>query len=415
MSISKVFFAFLIALGSFFTSGCSVLQETMASQFEVPTLEIQANRVAIGMALVRENNILENKMPISSDAKWPALVAADLNDTQKQLLSDLLMQDPYYATVHYSTLIQRKMLGSSALVNQFGNYGHFAASLIDQSISPLAYEAFGKLMILYGKDPKNWPKVFNFSASLSNMLEFNTGKMIAIDSPGGDVYENLHKAVISLAPINLQKDLQDAQQESEDADDEVLSYKAEIGSIKTQIESKKRGDIQSLREKLALKEQELESRESVANEKRAIYFELLEQIPLALEDGVDISDESYVKLARNIHIVAKEIETSSTEAYGAFSIALTSIVTNNILAKLPQELYSLAIAKANVPPNLQSKYNERVLRIVKNSLVLLPNVFVGIYYANKQSEVAKKYEDITQKILEVYDVYKEQEEESKSS
>ncbi len=423
--MSKIFAnIFLFIVGAFFTTGCSVIQETLASQVEVPTLEIQANRVAIGMTLVRENNILENKMPISSDAKWPSLIAQDLNKTQKQLISNLLMQDPYYATVHYSTLIQRKILGSSALVNQLGDYGHFAAALVDQSISPLAYEAFGKIVILYGNNPKNWPKVFDFSASVSNMLEFNSGKMKEIDSPEGDVYENLHKAVISLAPVNLQKDLQTAKNESEDADNDVLYLKAEIGKIKTQIESNKgkkreeklsRSEIQNLQEELALKEEELKNAESLANEKQAIYFELLDQIPVALENGVDVNDKEYGKLARNINIVAKEIDSSATEAYGAFSIALTSIVTNNILAKLPQELYSLALAKANVPANLQSKYNERILRIVKNSLVLLPNVFVGIYYAHKQSQVAKKYEDITEEILEIYDVYEEQNKEMKDS
>ncbi len=416
--------AFFVVIGIFFSTGCSVIQESMASQMEVPTLEIQANRVAIGMTLVRENNILENKMPISSDAKWPSLIAQDLNKTQKQLISDLLMQDPYYATVHYSTLIQRKMLGSSALMKQFGDYGHIAATLLDQSISPLAYEAFGKIVILYGKNPKNWPKVFDFSASLSNMLEFNSGTMINIDSPSGDVYDNLHQAVISLAPVNLQKDLQSAKDESDDADNDVLYLKADIGTIKTQIESKKdkegqkeltQFDIQNLQQELALKEEELKNAESIANEKQAIYFELLDQIPIALENGVDVSDKNYGKLARNINTVSKEIDSSATEAYGAFSIALTNIVTNNILANLPQELFSLALAKANVPANLQAKYDERILRIVKNSLVLLPNVFVGIYYANKQSQVAQKYENITEKILEVYDVYEEQNKEMKDS
>ncbi len=411
-----------VAAVLFFNTGCSVIQESMASQMEVPTLEIQANRVAIGMTLVRENNIMENKMPISSDAKWPLLIASDLNATQKKLIADLLMQDPYYATVHYSTLIQRQMLGSSALMKQFGDYGHMAATLLDRSISPLAYEAFGKIIILYGKNPKNWPKVFDFGASLSNMLEFNSGTMIEIDSPGGDVYENLHQALISLAPVNLQKDLQSAKDENDDAESNVLYLKADIGTIKTQIESKKdkegqkeltRFDIQNLQQQLALKEEELHQAESIADEKEAIYFELLDQIPLALQSGIDVSDKAYGRLARNINIVAKEIDSSATQAYGAFSIALTNIVTNNILAKLPKELFSLALAKANVPANLQSKYDERVLRIVKNSLVLLPNVFVGIYYANKQSQVAKKYTQITDQIVEIYDVNAQQEQEMK--
>jgi hypothetical protein len=74
------------------------------------------------------------------------------------------------------------------------------------------------------------------------------------------------------------------------------------------------------------------------------------------------------------------------------------------LQNFPNELKSLLIGKAFIPPYLQSKYNERVARIVENSLLVLPNVFVGSYYAAKQSSRAAKFEAITDKILEVYDV-----------
>jgi hypothetical protein len=72
----------VLAIGfiAFSMSGCSTMMEGIQSQMEVPTLEKQANRVAIGMTIVRENNIMAFKMPISADAKWPGMVAAEIDD-----------------------------------------------------------------------------------------------------------------------------------------------------------------------------------------------------------------------------------------------------------------------------------------------------------------------------------------------
>ena len=71
-------------------SGCSALKETMASQMEVPTLEKQVNRVAIGMDIVRENHVMESKMKISGDTSWPQELACDLNAAQEKVLKQIL-------------------------------------------------------------------------------------------------------------------------------------------------------------------------------------------------------------------------------------------------------------------------------------------------------------------------------------
>jgi len=394
----------------FSINGCSTLSESLSSQMEVPTLENQANRVAIGMTIVRENNIMAYKMPISADAAWPSMVATEVDDGMKGFINEALMDDPYFATQHYSKHIQRKMLGSNQNLNSLGQYANITAMVLEQSVSPLAYRAFQKITIFYGRDKKNWPDIFNYDNSLKNFLDFKDGKFQEIDSPSGDVYSSIGEALISLAPINLQKDLDMARGEMLDAYEDVASYKSEIGVIETQLKKKKndskRYELQQELENLKVKSAEAES---IADEKENVYFTLLDGASVAIESDINLDDKNYVKLARNINIVAKEIYTGSTEAYTSFSLALTNLASNNILENFPTELKSLAIAKAFVPLNLQSKYNQRVVRLAKNALYLLPNIFMGTYYASKQLLVARKYEKFTDIILVAYETKQEQE------
>jgi len=399
VGMKKLYLVLLGVVAIFNFSGCSTLQESLASQMEVPTLENQANRVAIGMTIVRENNIMAFKMPISADAKWPSLVASDINDSTKKLIDSALMDDPYFATQHYTKYLQRKMLGSNQNLGSLGGYANITATVFDQSVSPLTYRAFQKIVIFYGNDKKNWPDIFNYNSSLSNFLDFKDGKLQDIDSPTGDVYQTLGEAVISLLPVNLQKDLDAARLDMLDSFGEVASYKAEIGALETELKKAKDSKRFELQQELeVLKAKSLEV-ESISDEKEMIYFQLLDQAAIAIESDMDLSDENYVKLAKNINTVAKEIYTGSTQAYSSFALALSNLASNNIFQNLDVEMKSLALAKANVPFNLQSKYNRRIGRVVKNSLYLFPNVFIGTYYASKQLSLARKYERLTDLIL----------------
>jgi len=413
----NAFSSFLITICTvFILSGCSTLQESFSSQMEVPTVENQVNRVAIGMSIVRENNIMAYKIPISSDASWPAKIAAPIDEKEKRFIEKLLKNDPYYATAHYTKLIQRRMLGSGAIMSQFGDLGSIASMALDQSISPLTYRAIQKISIFYGTDTSKWPNVFSFDTIKGDFLEFRGAKLQEIDSPQGDIYETLGDALISLAPVNLQKDLESAREDMLDAYDDTASLEAQKGDLETELktdtankkQSTEKGshlspqEIRDINEELALLKVQIEQAKSVANEKESIYFTLLDSAIDVLQSDIDIDDEEYVKLAKNINIVANEIESGAVEAYASFGLALTNLLTTNALANFPRELASLAIAKAQVPMYLQSKYNKRVKRLAKNVFYLLPNIFIGTYYASKQIGLAKKYQDFTDVILEAY-------------
>jgi len=402
-----------LLLAFFLFSGCSALSESLASQTEVPTLENQANRVAIGMTIVRENNIMAFKMPISADAKWPGMVASDINDTTKEFIDKALMRDPYFATKRYTSYIQRRMIGSNQSMNSLGRYANLTAVLLDQSISPLTYRAFYKIIIFYGKKSQNWPDIFNYNNSLSDFLDFKDGNFIDIESPQSDVYQNISEALISLAPINFQKELKESREDMFDAFMEVASNRSKIGRIKESLKSNKdenniylssskRDELNNELEFLKIKTKNLEE---VADNKQEVYFTLLDRASKELQNSMELDDKNYIRLAKNINIVAHEIYSGSSEAYTSFALAMENMITNNIIQNFPNELKSLALGKAYVPYRLQSKYNERIKRVVKNSIYLLPNVFIGTYYASKQLAIAKKYEDFTDIVIEAYDVH----------
>ena len=436
----------LVGVLALVNSGCSALQETLASQMEVPTVENQVNRAAIGMAIVRENNILAYKMPISADAQWPALIAADINDTQKQFIHEALMGEPFFATVHYTKPIQRQMLGSGYLMSQLGDYGHLAAQVLDQSVSPLTYRAVNKLDILFANPElqdeasytskeryiadrvQNWPNIFKFDGSLENYLEFSNGVVREIEAGSSDYYPTIGDAVIALAPVNYKKDLELAHQELLEAYNNVALAESQKGRLETKLKLDEAGknaqnpeagfvplthqEISQINEEIAISEKEIEDAELIAEERETLYFELLDQMVLALENDMNIDDENYVKLAKNVNIVSDEIDRSATEAYTAFGVAVTNLIMNNSLLNFPRELETLAIAKAAVPMHLQEKYNERVMRLMKNAIDALPNALIGTYYANKQAAIAGKYSDVTGKIIVAYETKKEQEAEA---
>ncbi len=397
----KIFISFSLFLMSFFISGCSALKEGLASTMEVPTLEKQINRASIGITIVRQNNLMLQNMQISSDATWPKEIREEISSEQKSKLTKLLMYDPYYSTVSHTDIIQRDALGFSNAVKNSGDGLKFAVLILNQKIPPLAYSATNKLEILYGQNVQNWPKFFESENSLGNFLEFKSGKLLDIEATQGDVYENLSKAVISLAPINLQKDLSLAEYEMQDALMEVLNLKKREGELKNPLSESQEISTQ---EELELIQVELKDAEVKADEKEEIYFTLLDGATIALESEINLDEKSYVDLAVNINLVAQEVKSSSLDAYASFGIALRKIQVNHMFENFNTELESLAKAKLFVPRKLQKKYNQRVARLMKNSVYFLPNIFMGTYYAYKQSRLASKYIEFTEIIIEAYAV-----------
>lgn len=381
-------------------SGCASLKEGLTSQLEVPTLEKQVNRVAIGMTIVRENNIMAVKMPVSADAQWPAQIASSISDQQVKIIKSALKQDPYYATIAYSEPIQRKMLGSSNGVDALSDAAGFdvgtIAGAVNDDISPLTYKTMQTILVLYGQDKKNWPDTFDFDPSLKNFLDFKNGELTMVEAASGDVYETLDEALIAITPVNYQKDLTQAKNEMLKAYQKAASLEGEKGLYQAKRQGLKQtssntADINDLDVKISEAKQ-------AADEKEQIYFTLLDNAVTALQSDIRLDNEQ-VKLARNINIITKQIQIGAGEAYSSFAIASGNILNQHLLQHFDKELKSLAFA-AMKHPRYARQFKERIARLTKNALYFFPNIGMGSYYAYKQSVLARKYETITDLIVQ---------------
>jgi len=150
-TIKTVLFTSLIAI---FINSCASLGKIVSSSAEVPTLERQMVRVGIGMSIVRQNDIMANHMPISADAQWSLQVTKDISRKQKKYLTKIINLDPYFSTIRFTDMIQRDRLGMDSSMKDKKDGAKFTALLLQQKITPLAYQAANKFDALYGSDPK---------------------------------------------------------------------------------------------------------------------------------------------------------------------------------------------------------------------------------------------------------------------
>ncbi len=394
MRVSKGFVnTFLAAAVSIVMNGCTLVQAGFESQAEVPSLENQANRVVIGMGLIRTNTTISN-MPISADAVWPEELSDELLfEDNKEIITAALADDPYVATHVYTDKYQKKVLKG-------------VEWLPAPRIDILTYHALNRAIILYGPEEENWPTFFDIETDLGNFHTFKDGRLKQVEAVSGNIYENIADAVISLMPTNFQKDLEEAEREMAEAFFEVAQSKAEKGEYETAIkdssgQSRYGEDVFELKMKISILEREIVEREMIADEKEAIYFTLLDEAIEVLKNDIEL-DEEQVGLAENIILASEAVKKGALEAGAAFSLALTNISTKNILQNFKKELRSLAVAKMYVPWEKRKLYKRRVARIAANALYSLPAIAIGSYYAVKQAALAEKYERVAEIIVEAH-------------
>jgi len=405
MKISKsVINAVLVSVASLVMSGCSVMQSGAESLAQVPSLENQANRIVVGMGLVRTNTVIAN-MPISADATWPDALNDELVlEDNKQMISDALDMDPYVATHEYTDLYQK---------TQLGGFGLVAAP----RIGALTYSALNRAVILYGPDKENWPTFFDIETDLSTFHKFTDGNLKQVEASSANVYPSVTDALISLMPTNFQKDLQDAREEMIIGFKEVAALKSEKGMYETQIETNDDASqtealdeqaIIDLKQKILEIDTSISEKEIVADEKETIYTSLLDEATKVLESDIEL-DEEQVALAKNILLASSAIKKGALEAGGAFALSTTILATTNIVQDFPKELASLAVARIYIPDDKADLFDKRLSRLGKNALYAIPAIAIGTYYAVKQSLLAGRYESIAEIIVEADKLQKEAE------
>jgi len=389
-------------------SGCSAMKSSAESAMEVPSLENQANRIVVGMGMVRTNSVIGN-MPISADATWPEELNDDLVfEDNKQIISDALDDDPYVATHEYTDLYQKTQLGGFTFLSA-------------PRIGNLTYSALNRAIILYGPKEENWPTFFDIATDLSTFHKFKDGTLKQVEATNSNTYKNLDAALISLMPINYQKDLEESRLEMLDAFFAVAELKSLKGTYETQIETNENPiedengslpevlseeEILDLRQKTLELDTTISEKEIEADEKEKIHTSLLEEATEVLKNDIDISEEQ-VALAKNIILASAAIKKGALEAGSAFAVTTTILATTDIVQDFQKELETLAIAKIHIPSDLQDTYDQRIVRLGKNGLYSLPAIAIGTYYAIKQAYLAEQYETIAEIIVEADALEKE--------
>lgn len=393
--------SFILGLTIILMQGCAATGETMITLLETPTVEASANRSAVGASEIRINNYIINHMPISADAEWPSLVNKEATDEQNKIVRNGLKEDPWFATRHYSDPVQRKMLGGS----------------ISPGISPLTYDAYKKISILYGPDSGNWPNVLKYSSDLDQFLEFvdsDEKQPLPVEAKQAKLYPNIYTALISLMPVNFQKDLKVSNQEMQQAFSEVAKLKAEKADIKHRLDEDSQtndepldeDEIKILEEQVEVLEVQIEEKEKIADEKQDINFTLLDSAVEKLESEITLTSEN-VALAKNIQQALEAVKSASLESGTLYTLSLASLIGKNTLANFDKELLSLAEATAYVPVSKRHLMKQRIVRLKDNLLYLFPSIGMGSYYAIKQYNLASKYSSVTEVIISASDAQSE--------
>lgn len=390
-----------LLLGGLFNAGCATMGEGATALLEVPSVEASANRVAVGTGVLRVNHHMLNNMPISSDANWPKAVTDKMDDEDYKVIRKALANDPWYATRHYSDPYQLQVLG-----------GYMAPG-----ISPLTYEVYQKIQVLYGADPKNWPNVLKYSPKLDQFLEFVDAEdktPIQIEAVQATMYPNLFAAITSLMPVNYQKDLAVSHEEMQTAFDEVAYLKKDKAYLEKRLEDNKAAikpnysgslsplsasEIQQIKEQISVLDVQIKQAEQQADQKQEIHFQLLDSALDALKSDIDLSEDG-VMLAKNIKLVLDDIKSSSMQAGMLYSLSVATLIGRNSFQNFDKELVSLAASTALVPVEKRDLMGERIVRLTENVIYLLPSIGMGSYYIVKQYSIAGKYAKVVDVVIE---------------
>lgn len=373
-------------------SGCASMSGMVTSQLEPPSVEKQLNRISTGVNIVRTNYDIMYNMTVSADAEWVDIIASGPSDDDRKEIEKSLSNDPFYATVEYTDMLAGQGVAMKMLSDAASGGSH---------ISPLDINLFHRLDTLYTERPD----IYAMPESIDEYKEFKRVKLKRVEALSSNPYKNVEHAVIALTPSSMQNDLTTAKAEWDTKIEAVLSLKQETGELESFIEDDKNEnstEIATKKEQLEVKETELKEAEELADAQEESYFKLLDNAVVAIES--EFNSDS-VPLALKLEKLLNIIDTGSLEAGTLFTIALTKMTVGGVIGNLKNELAILEQAKHQTCCRTGKNngfIDQRVKRLGVNALNSLPNLFVGAYFAVKQSALAGKYQDVVKAVLDAH-------------
>jgi hypothetical protein len=372
---------FITPLLLLFFSGCAGgvanLKEIVVSATEKPSVEKPLNRAKLGINILRTNSDILYNMPISADAEWVDKLSAELTEIRKdELERKYISKDPFYGTVRVTD------------------------AFMGENTSPTdnVYNFYNRVDILYVKEPdmEELPGL-----ELKKYREFTDAKLVQVEAINSSLYSNIGEAVISMTPDRFQDDLREARSEME-----VASYNS--------IE--KKGEIEKLEAKkmdTSVQEVELERLEKEEERREEAYFLLMERATEELKAEISL-DNGKIALAKKLKSALEIVFAGANSANTLFLNASAKLGIYG-LKPMQKELSILDSVKRTYAVRLTDKaqkvvrlLEKRVEAIKDNATYLFPYVGIGSYYAFKQKNLASKYEDIVNTIIEVYEIEQRQ-------
>lgn len=393
--MTKLFLAFFIELFSVVLNADFIegLSESSSAALEDPSFEKQLVRINVGINLIRINTDIIENMPVSADSKWVEKVIAPVN---RRVVNGLeaVRNDAYYSTVRITNAILRKPLSVR--------------------MSPLESRLYWQASVIYKNSSNGHPKysipdmnVFPDVSDTKTYTSFRAAQngkkisLIDVEASSSNLHSNLEEAVISLLPEDMIESVILAKNEYRDALDMVGEAKSKIAKIETFLEDDTNQNTKKLdlkQEELAVAEAELEEREKIEDNAQERYFTLLENGAQAIEANFD---PSKVNLAKRLNDLLEAVDNNAFAAASMF-VSATAGMTRGY-GVINKELRAIATAQALTALTRSKKefITKRYNRMLTGTLLAVPNISIGTYYAYAQTSSIAKYQDIVDVFLSV--------------
>lgn len=365
--------------------------ESSTAITEAPNFEGQLARINIGINLVRLNTDILERMPVSADSEWVNRVVEPITTEKYKSVLEMkeVKEDAYYSTVDITNAI----LGRPRT-----------------TISLLSVRLFSEAGAIYknktnGNENFNIPdmNVFPTISDTKSFVTFEDDKKVAVidvEAKSGNLYKNVEEAVISMLPENLIEEIEASKKEYKQAREDAADAKSKVKTIEAWLnDDVNSGDPKIVDQKSNLTAANLELKDADAkfDAKEDAYY-------LLLKSGADAIaanfDEKKVPLAIKLQALLDTVDNNAVGALSMFVSATAGLYMG--MGQASNE--TKAIAKAQESKSLNAKQKElltdRYGRMIKGTVLAMPNIFLGSYYATKQASLAGKYQDIVNKVLE---------------
>lgn len=365
----------------------------IAKSFAATSLEEQINNVAIAVAFLRINEVVANEMPISADAEWiDSLVS--LSDSHKSKIKTMMAKDPYHATIAYT--------------KEKGAFGNIIDKIFGSSCGA-DFDVYRYIDILY--TDKSHPNPYTLPKGLGSLLQFPYGKLRTVQAMKYKRHASLDDALISLTPTSFQKTLKQQRHSLKIAQRQVLKAQNSLGDSENQLTSgtnrigKKlsAGERKTLEKNIGVQKKRVEQKEQEAQKKQNIYLKQLDQALAAMKKKLDLS-EGKTRLACKINKLSNKIDAMLTGADKLFGAAATQVYSRRLIQRAPGEIIEIGKGLVTAPKQKKALFKQRLKRLKDNVIYLLPNISMGLYYAQRQLILNAKYQEIAGYYIKAYNI-----------